>query len=271
MNRNRFIEKFKTKSNSELKLIILEEEKYDYKAVTAAKTILTERGVNIHENQKEIIVKSPLNSSREKISELKKDKTLTNTKEDNYQYLQIFVNQKTFPISNENLIFIFLIALTSLNYYIYNSSKIENKIFESLGVIFTLITFIYFIILIISNLFRHERLRGKLSGRLIFEKDKIHFGCDTYNIRDIKEIVIENWYVKGDIVNVITPTLKPKKSNGVKNYVKLYLKNGTIETCYFLQTKTDRIQKFSKVFKSYFNLGIINEQNYINITEIYNK
>ena len=261
MSRNRFIEKFKTKSNSELKDIILDAKKYDSKAVSAAKELLTERKVNIIESHKKVIKESSLNTLH------KENKTQTLTKKDTDQYLQIFIKQKTFPISNENIVLIILLTLSATSYYIYNLNNIENAIFESLGVIFTLITFIYFVILIISLLFRHERLEGKLEGHLIFEKDRIHIGNSSFNILEIKEIIIENWYVKGYPVNIITPTLKPKKSNGVKNYVKLYLENETVVTCYFLQTKTDKIQKFSKVFKSYYNLGLLSEQNYINITE----
>ena len=261
MSRNRFTEKFKIKSNSELKHIILEEEKYDSEAVIAAKELLIERKVNFNENQKKVIENSSLNKLE------KKNKTQTDPKEHTNQYLQIFVQQKTFPISNENIILILLLTLSATSYFVYNLNNLKNAIFESLGAIFTLITFIYFVILIISLFFRHERLQGKLKGRLIFEKDKIHIADDSFNIIDIKEIIIENWYVKGNPVDITTPTLKPKKSNGVKNYVKLYFENDTIITCYFLQTKTDKIQKFSEIFKSYYNLGLLTKQNYINITE----
>jgi len=182
--------------------------------------------------------------------------------------LQIYVKDKGFRIGIEYIIMFTLLFCIFSSYFINSFNEVKNELIELIGILLIVVTFPYLVIFMIANFFRYERLYGKLEGYLIFENDKIIFDKIFYNISDIEKIEILNWDIKGDIVNVLFE-FKPKKSNGVKNYVKLYLKNGKVETCYFLLTKSEKIQIFKEEFKVYFRKNLIKRQNYLNITEEY--
>jgi hypothetical protein len=180
--------------------------------------------------------------------------------------LQIFVKDKGYRIGIEYIILYGLLFCILLSNFINSFNEVKNKQLESISILLATITFLYTIIFLISNLFRYERLYGHLKGTLVFEKDKIVFGEITYNLTEINKIEISNFDCKGKIVNA-SLEFKPKKSNGVKNYVKLYLKNGTSAQCNFLQTESEKIQIFKDEFKTYYRFNLIERQNYLNITE----
>ena len=180
--------------------------------------------------------------------------------------LQIFVKEPNYRIGTEYIILFSLLTVIFLCYFTNYINTEKNEFIEAIGGLTIIPTFLYIIILMVSNFFRHERLNGKLSGELLFEQDKVCFGETQYNITDVAKIEINNWDIKGNFVNALRE-FKPHRSNGVKNYVKLYLKSGDIKTCYFLQTKNEKIQIYRKVFTKYYEKNLIGTQNYQNITE----
>lgn len=180
--------------------------------------------------------------------------------------MKIFVRKKGIKINKEIILIFILIGITSFSYYNYNLDKVNNAFSESIGILFTFITGIYILTFVISNFFRFEKLHGKLKGQLKFEKEFIHFGDEITSVSSIERIEIENWHVKGSIVNATIPYF-PRKSNGTGNYVELFMQNGETKICYYQQTESDRIQKFSDIFKTYYNEGLISRQNYLNIIE----
>jgi hypothetical protein len=72
MNENRFLNKFKIKSDSDLKYIILQKEKYENDAVEAARQLLMERGVKVEFEKKTIVTNpEPIKQINEKKVEAK--------------------------------------------------------------------------------------------------------------------------------------------------------------------------------------------------------
>jgi hypothetical protein len=180
--------------------------------------------------------------------------------------LRIFVKESNYRLGTEYIILLCLLAIVFLCYFTNYIASKKNEFIEAIGVLTIIPTFLYIVILMISNFFRYERLNGKLSGELKFEEDKVYFGKTHYNINDVTKIEINNWDIKGNFVNSLRE-FKPHKSNGVKNYVSLHLKNGDVKSCYFLQTQSEKIQIYNKIFKEYYNKNLIGTQNFKNITE----
>ncbi len=83
-------------------------------------------------------------------------------------------------------------------------------------------------------------------------------------INDIEKISILNYSIRGKFNGNIS-ALNPKKSNGLKNYIEIIC-NNKINKYYFLQTKTENIKIFKSELKTYFEKGLIGEQNYKNLT-----
>ena len=170
--------------------------------------------------------------------------------------LRIFVKESNFRLGTEYIILLCLLAVIFLCYFTNYIASKKSEFIEAIGVLTIIPTFLYIIILLISNFFRYERLNGKLSGELKFEEDKVYFGETHYDINYVTKIEINNWDIKGNFVNSLCE-FKPHKSNGVKNYVRLHLKSGDVKTCYFLQTHTEQIQIYKKIFIGYYDKNLI--------------
>ena len=82
MNENRYIEKFQTKTNSELEYILENKEKYNEKAVSASIQILTERNgktpeIETVENEMLVVEEKKINQQKKIIEKTKKKSFLT--------------------------------------------------------------------------------------------------------------------------------------------------------------------------------------------------
>ena len=134
------------------------------------------------------------------------------------------------------------------------------------GIFFAVITFIYSICFIVVNLFAYEPTNGKFSGFLIIDSEKIICDNDIYTFYEIEKIAILSDYFRGNY-NWNIRAWQQKKSNGVKNYIEIFNKNGEYKKYFFLQTKTENIGMFSEELRTYYRFGKLGEQNYNNIID----
>lgn len=134
------------------------------------------------------------------------------------------------------------------------------KIIEQAGTFFALSILFIAMLLLITSPFRYERLNGFINGDLIFSKDYILVEKTKYNIIDVSKIEINNLDIRGKWTNMLLD-FEPKKSNGVKNFIRLYLKNGKIIEVYFLQTKTQNVKTCKEEFISYYDQNKISWNN----------
>ncbi len=111
-----------------------------------------------------------------------------------------------------------------------------------------------------------ETTNGEYSGYLIIDSDKITCHLDVYTIYEIEKIGILSDSFRGKF-NGKTRVWERKKSNGVKNYLEIYKKDGGYKKYFFLQTKTENIGMFSDELRTYYRFGKLGEQNYKNIID----
>jgi hypothetical protein len=178
--------------------------------------------------------------------------------------LQIFYPNNTISFHKTTLVLMFLVVLITI---IHLSKKVFPENFENLdllNVLLIVITFIYFVIyLIYTNLFRYELENGIYCGNIIIENDKIICDKKTYYINEIEKVSILHCYYRGQL-NGKTSALESKRSNGLKNYIEITVKN-KIDKYYFLQTKNENIKIFRNEIKEYYQKGLIGKQNFENI------
>lgn len=178
--------------------------------------------------------------------------------------LKIYYPSFSIKLDSRQLTLLILIALVVILHFAKSTIARYAEELDSLSVLSVVITFIYFIYFIISNLFAYESMAGFFSGYLIIENDKIVCDDKIYLFDEISKVAILNDYFKGNF-NYNIRALEPKKSNGVKNYIEIYLKTGEVVKYFFLQTQSENLKIFSEELRTYYRFGKLNEQNYKNI------
>ncbi|MCV9933544.1 hypothetical protein OIU80_14760 [Flavobacterium sp. LS1R47] len=178
--------------------------------------------------------------------------------------LRIYTPNNSFKIDKR---LFSLLLLWSITFLIYSSTSIFTSYIENLellGFVFVIITFLYSLYFMISNFFICETTNREYSGNLIIDSDKITCNNDVYTIYEIEKIRILSDSFHGKF-NGNTRALERKKSNGVKNYIEIYKKDGEYKKYFFFQTKTENIRMFSDELRTYYRFGKLGEQNYKNI------
>ena len=180
--------------------------------------------------------------------------------------LKIYYPSLSIKLSLRQWIMLILIALV-IFLEISKSYSIGYK--DELGALaFVAIvaTFLYFLYFIISNFFAYESTPGFFRGFLVITDEKIICDDRVFTFDEIENVAILNNWFRGNHTYNIQP-LEPKKSNGVKNYIKITLKSGEVKKYFFLQTQTENLMMFASELRNYYRFGKLNEQNYKNIID----
>ncbi|MDR6845617.1 hypothetical protein [Flavobacterium granuli] len=180
--------------------------------------------------------------------------------------LRIYTPNNSFKVDKRLLSLLLLWSIVFLIYSTKSKFPSNEENLELLGFVFVIITFLYFLYFMISNFFLCETTNGEYSGNLIIDSEKITCNLDVYAIHEIEKISILSDYFHGKF-NGNTGAWERKKSNGVKNYIEIYKKDGEYKKYFFLQTKTENIGMFSDELRTYYRFGKLGEQNYKNIVD----
>lgn len=180
--------------------------------------------------------------------------------------LRIYTPNNSFKVDKRLFSLLLLWSITFLIYTTKSGFTSYEENLELLGFVFMIITFLYSVYFMISNFFISETSNGEYSGNLIIDSEKITCNLDVYTIHEIEKIGILSDYFRGKF-NGKTRAWERKKSNGVKNYIEIYKKDGEYKKYFFLQTKTENIRMFSEELRTYYRFGKLGEQNYKNIVD----
>ena len=180
--------------------------------------------------------------------------------------LEIYTPKNSFEIDNNLVATLVLWLLPFLFNFLKSIFPKYEEDLDVLGVLFVIIAFLYSLYFITSNYFKYEVATGKFNGYLIIDSEKITCNVDVFTIYEIEKIEILNDYYRGKFNGNIRAWQR-KKSNGVKNYIEIYKKNGEYNKYFFLQTKAENIRMFSDELRTYYRFGKLGEQNYKNIVE----
>jgi hypothetical protein len=180
--------------------------------------------------------------------------------------LRIYTPNNSFKVDKRLFSLLLLWSITFLIYSTKSGFPSNEENLELLGFVFVIIAFLYSLYFMISNFFICETTNGEYSGYLIIDSDKITCNLDVFSIYEIEKIAILSDYYRGKFNGNIRAWQR-KKSNGVKNYIEIYKKDGEYKKYFFLQTKTENIKMFSDELRTYYRFGKLGEQNYKNIID----
>lgn len=180
--------------------------------------------------------------------------------------LQIYKHKNSFEIDKNLLIALFLWLLLFLFNFAKSIFPTYEEDLDLLVIFLVIITFPYSLYFITSNFFKCETANGKFSGYLVIDSEKITCDLDVYSIYEIEKISILSDYFRGKF-NGNVNAWERKKSNGVKNYIEIYKKDGAYKKYFFLQTETEDIRIFSDELRTYYRFGKLGEQNYKNVVD----
>lgn len=180
--------------------------------------------------------------------------------------LEIYTPKNSIEIDNNLVATLVLWLLAFLFNFLKSIFPKYEEDFDTLGVLFVIIAFLYSLYFVISNFLKYETANGKFNGYLIIDSEKINCHLDVYTIYEIETIAIVSDSYRGKFNGNIR-AWERKKSNGVKNYIEIHKKDGEYKKYFFLQTKTENIRMFSDELRTYYRFGKLEEQNYKNIVE----
>lgn len=169
----------------------------------------------------------------------------------------------------------FHIGKDSLYLLIYSVFVILVILFEVLfdfnfGTFTILISIIWVLSLMIfsfSRFFLYELEFGKYEGKLILKPESIVINEEEFKIEKIQSIEINALDFKGKTINWHNDFSR-MKSNGLDNFIRFKMEDGTSLTTYFFQTKANKIQLFKDELINYYKLGKISWLHLIDILEI---
>ncbi len=172
-----------------------------------------------------------------------------------------FVWTRTNIINCIILILVLIILFTSL------ILKIEKSIFLTYLLIITFIFYLIGLTLKFMNFNQIQQLKGKLSGKFIFEKDYIQINEKRINLEEIKKIEISgvDWIGLRSTNYILDYNYENGLSNGTKNYLIIEYNNNTKLKIQFQQNNACEFKEIKEVIKHYY---INNKIEYLNCVDI---
>ena len=172
-----------------------------------------------------------------------------------------FVWTRTNIINCIILILVLIILFTSL------ILKIEKSIFLTYLLIITFIFYLIGLTLKFINFNQIQQLKGKLSGKFIFEKDYIQINEKRINLEEIKKIEISgvDWIGLRSTNYILYYNYENGLSNGTKNYLIIEYNNNTKLKIQFQQNNACEFKEIKEVIKHYY---INNKIEYLNCVDI---
>lgn len=177
----------------------------------------------------------------------------------------IFTKSDKFHLTKNKIIYSILFVCLLLIFMINGPGIIKKNFFSNLIMSIFFITFFSGVILKFIGFTENEPLNGKLEGFLIFEKDSIQIYDEIFPLQKIKNIEITNDDYNGKLTGISRGNFNGALSNGVKNYVKLYLYSGELKMCNYELYNSDDFQKMKLELIHYYTKGKFSFDNLANL------
>ena len=120
----------------------------------------------------------------------------------------------------------------------------------------------------LTSFFRYVPLEGKIDGKLILKEKEIIIDKTIINIENIKNLKITN----DDFYDFVLPyrsyIILGRKSNGVHNEIRIFLKNGKDYVVKYQQDNNHDMQNSKELLKHYYSKGIIELENLLYVLGI---
>lgn len=175
--------------------------------------------------------------------------------------------EKQFVWTRTNIINFSILLLVLIILFISLIMKIE----KSTHLTFLLLTVFAFYLIGIClkfiNFNRVQQLKGKITGKLIFEKDYIQINENKISLENIKKIEITgvDWVGLRNTNYLLSYNYENGVSNGIENYLLIEYNNNTNQKIQFQQNDACEFDEIQEIIKHYY---INNKIDYLNCVDI---
>ncbi|WP_265131364.1 hypothetical protein [Chryseobacterium oranimense] len=175
-----------------------------------------------------------------------------------YKTFNIYIPSKNFVWTRSRIILILMaISFVSIFFLVYILKIPEKQIPRWLGLSISapmLIGFLGYLI----NMWFPEELKGKIEGKLIFEKEKITIDNEVFLIKDLKYIeIIQNDH-KGRYIS--RNAFDGMFSQGCNNILKIRLLNNLEKKCFFQINHPRELLQISNQLNFYIENGLLTKE-----------
>jgi len=175
-----------------------------------------------------------------------------------YKTFNIYIPSENFVWTRSRIILILMtISFISIFFLLYILKIPEKQIPRWLGFgIFApmLIGFLGYLI----NMWFPEELKGKIKGKLIFEKEKITIDNEVFLIKDLKYIEITQNDHKGRYIS--RNAFDGMFSQGCNNTLKIRLLNNLEKKCFFQINHPRELLQISNQLNFYIENGLLTKE-----------
>jgi hypothetical protein len=183
------------------------------------------------------------------------------------QIKEFKIFEKQFVWTRTNIINFSILLLVLIILFISLILKIEKS---TLLTFLLLTVFAFYLIglcLKFMNFNRVQQLKGKLTGKFIFEKDYIQINENRISLENIKKIEITgvDWVGLRNTNYLLGYNYENGLSNGIENYLLIEYNNNTYQKIQFQQNDACEFGEIQEIIKHYY---INNKIDYLNCADI---
>ncbi|MBZ4037650.1 hypothetical protein K6T82_23010 [Flavobacterium sp. 17A] len=181
------------------------------------------------------------------------------------QKFSIYIKSNKFYWSPQTITYSILFFICGMMLFKQKILRLEPNFIDEIFVWLAVGGFMFAVILKLYNFNKIEPFRGKLEGYLSFEKDSIIAGNEIYPIEKIRKIQISNDDYVGRLAHISSGNLGPALSNGINNFIIIYLESGTSKRYDFELINSDDFQKERETLIDYHIIGKIDYWELANV------
>lgn len=177
------------------------------------------------------------------------------------------VFEKQFVWTRTNTINFIILILVLIVLFISLILKIEKSTFLTFLLITAFALYLIGLTLKLSNFNRVQQLKGRLTGKIFFDKDYIKINEKRINLEQIKKIEITgvDWIGLKSTNYILDYNYENGLSNGTKNYLIIEYNDNTKQKIQFQKKNACEFKEIEDVIKHYY---VTKKIGYLNCVDI---
>lgn len=164
----------------------------------------------------------------------------------------LFKKSNKFYWSTNKIIYSIIFFCCGIMLFKQKVLNLEENLFDKIFIWITFSAFLFGLVTKFIGLTKIEPLRGNLNGYLTFEKEFINVNDEIYLLEKIKKIQITNDDYSGKLVNISKGNLGPALSNGINNFIIIFLESGKTKKYQFELINSNDFQNVRTTIIEYY-------------------
>ena len=164
----------------------------------------------------------------------------------------LYKKTKKFAWEPNSIIYLSIFGILGIYFLFEKVLNFESDMFYKILQISLVVIFSAGLITKFIGFSKIENLPGIIDGYLVFEENQILIAEEKYTLDEIKKIQISNDDYLGKLVNMSSGNLGAALSNGINNFVVIFLKIGKTKRHQFQLLQSDDFQKIRNILLLYY-------------------